>query len=216
MSAYDAFVVCGPRDWVDYFSAFAPTVAAGVATVAGAGTAIWSTRLATTAAAISAEATRAGVNLQKALSNPRLSIQERVDPGSTQGVEWIVDLLNSGSTAGSITSFHVYVNDVVVPHPPMQPPSEFWNSVFTLAGIRRYGELKGHYWSGRVIEGTSSALLVSAVFSDPVGEDLARAMRKIRITADYTSLLGDQLTVARVLGAGQLPVPSSPTHFSVS
>jgi hypothetical protein len=92
--------VCAPRDTLDALSALGSTVAAGLAVTVS----IW----AVIVARQSAVETQAGLHLQRALGNPRLSILECVFPvGGT--VEWIVDLHNSGVSPISIAAFRVFV-----------------------------------------------------------------------------------------------------------
>jgi hypothetical protein len=137
MAAYSAFLNCAPRDWLDVLSAVGPTVAAGIAVAVS----VWAVSVAKQSTA----AAQAGVDLQRSLSNPRLSILERVYPdGGT--VEWIVELQNSGISPGSISSFRVFANDKEIEHPLMQSATEFWLAVFMAVGITQIGKLIGDYW----------------------------------------------------------------------
>ena len=185
--------VCTPRDALDVLSALGPTIAAGLALLVS----VWAVIVAKQSAA----ATQAGVDLQRALSNPRLSILERVYPeGGT--IDWVVELQNSGISPASITALRVFVSGQEVNHPPMQGANEFWLNIFAAAGITEIGRLKGDYWRTRNVAGTSTIPMVSAVFTGPRPQ-IASAMRSIRVEIDYAALTGDKFNLERNLGAGQ-------------
>jgi hypothetical protein len=191
-----AIPICTSRDFLDVLSAVGPTVAAGVAVIVS----VW----AVVVARQSTAATKAGVDLQRALSNPRLSILERVFPdGGT--VEWVVELQNSGISPGSITTFKVFGNDKEIDHLPMQSAAEFWMAVFMAVGIKQFGRFKGDYWRSRNVDGGATVSLFSAVFTSPRPQ-IAACMRQIRIEIDYAALTGYRFKLVKNLGASQAPV----------
>src|SRR5947209_5069354 len=94
MAAYDAFLVCGPRDFFDLLSAVGPTIAAGVAVAV----AIWQ-----------AVVSHVMLKRERKRTAPRISIQKGV--GTTRGVPDIsLVLQNTGETRAIVETLELAVD----------------------------------------------------------------------------------------------------------
>ena len=120
MTSYDPFLVCAPRDWLDYLSGLGPTVAASVA-VALAG---WQTWVAHTT-----------LRRERQRTAPRVVVRKHFIHDANDD-RLVIELHNAGETRALIDTLEVLVDGETRAYDPTQAtPPQFWTGVLDALGL---------------------------------------------------------------------------------
>lgn len=189
MAAYDAFLVCAPRDTLDVLGIIGPTVAAAGAVVAT----IYAARVARQVGDAGVAATNAAAELERKINRPFLNVWHQIT-GQGDRTLWQINMANKGQSIAIVRRFGVYVDDQLRPIGLDQNPTTWWTELLTGLGLAT-NRVVGHFHHAPfTLDVGEPSLIVAAEIGRPEIEVIG-AKQHLSFRVGYEATWGDQYSI---------------------
>lgn len=192
MAAYDAFLVCAPRDALDVLGIIGPTVAAGGAVIAT----VYAAWVARKVGNAGVAATTAATDLERKINRPFLNVWHQIT-GQGDRTVWQINMTNKGQSVAAVERFQLFIDDQLRAMNLAQNPIDYWNEILAGFQLPTHRVVANFHHTPFTVDAGQTLLVVAADIGRPEIDVLA-AKQRMSFRVGYKSTWDEQYSIPPV------------------